>query len=607
MALEAYYSGLPDSVLPGIQAALDSVYPGTVILEVPVKGGKMRYKAAAADSSVVFVCIDSSTAEAIRGVASDLLSMDKCVIYEDVPSVVTALQGIGADVSALNSLTDVHYTPVSEVDDIDDFDHSDGSIDEDLDAPVSTLPSRPTVTHEVYADSPQNRYEPGTSLIIDNLRGQLDELASLVEDGVSAHQLNELRSELFNTREELVTSRNEVVKLRGELEKSRSSETALESRYNSLQERSSAWIHTESDYKTRINEMQSDIDRLNRELRTAKKEADNAKTYQQETTSNIGGQQRIRELLEEVKTLSSQKDEVNEKLGTVTTKVTSLETENTRLSSELLNLKSDYESKVSRIEELESDLESRVPLDDVSKTLGIYGEISENSGPYDILPLLTENAGQFNKINFLFAGSKEYNAEIYRRFRDLSLNYSNRQIEKGRNSRVLFADFSNDSFSTYVFGTSKSPKNAIEWLTDSAPLRNVIYPATDSYFENYNVSVISLARGRYVNDLSLFGIDWDSKFEELNALGYRVFAYFGDITSSFPRSIYSTYGTKNTPYIHIRGSVSGTMSARSILAKVGIVPGTVIKVHECMELRYVTKSLEWFENNGAKVVIQDYV
>jgi hypothetical protein len=149
-------------------------------------------------------------------------------------------------------------------------------------------------------------------------------------------------------------------------------------------------------------------------------------------------------------------------------------------------------------------------------------------------------------VKLCVAGSGESGLTVYRTLF--------REMEQNTNKRYLFVDLVNESYVDYVFGAKNIP-NPLGWLEGRESIKTSV---TNSKLKHVKVMSFGL---NYMNDNYYLKVDWKSRLEELNKLGFTVVLYVGCIDCLVRNILYNSFSGVCRSYVITKASPTNLRAA----------------------------------------------
>lgn len=333
-------------------------------------------------------------------------------------------------------------------------------------------------------------------------------------------------------------SQVEVSKLRAEL-KSKESELIR------LKEQ----LETGGDFGAKLKISETKLIETQRELLKVNKEL-------VELKSSLGNMDEEREKSDKViSDMDSKLNSANLTISSLKDKVKALDASLIEANAELVKARSKVDmlekstNRDTDIEELYNNISTlRNQYENLSSS--IFGKLSTVSSPKTSLQVnVVKEPEQFKRIRFVFSGSTESRKGTYRslleEFKDLP-----------KDEKVVIVDAVSETCVDYVFEIQEIVQG-LNWFVKGGGVQRYLSQTCLP-----NVQVLSPGLG-YINDNYFLTVDWSRRLRELEASGYNIVLYCGDISSMVGRVLHESFASLGSSMVYVHGNAIG---ARTIVA-----------------------------------------
>lgn len=576
--MKVLVSGVPNEGIEVLEDALKQAYgavAGNIELVQPSKTSlEVEVRQAATRANVLLVVLDSLSADICKESGRETLNSDKFVKFLNMDSFVTALESHFSDIQ----LQKPNNTPSLPDNDFSVEEESAAS-NEIQEGIIASLHNRIAELEQLlqygagdesYVSS--NEDFPAVSDEVERLRSKISELekelAHWRAKGTFQIQEDEKSHKLLKESDNF---------LRAEREKN----ALLEQRISALEAERGVLLKSA---KLEVAPLQEEIALLQQEIEKVRKE-----TAQKESKRFAIEKE---ELVRELKDANSFLKQSNETVSLLEEKVADLEQRLTTTSNSLFEanqrvVELSSEVAVGRFSSGSKSAQEKDYADLFNKYLSIQKdplyEIGNNSYPQSLVspPLIRPIPG--SNILSVVAGSIEAHRLVYKFLRKelsdlvsglptISQSSLVRRIDPRRETVIV--DLATESMLDYVFEVKK-PVPGLNWFFEGGEI--------DSFLSKTNLrGVYSLSLGNiFVNDSSLFYVDWSKKLVELNKTGKNIIVVLDNLSSLVGRVLFENLRSIGQTSVVVDGMPTNVRNAivNSIGLTVAESEALVVKAH----------------------------
>lgn len=650
MSFKAYTSGLPDSAVKLISDGVSSAFGDIEMVIIRPKEDIVAIRQAAEDDTVVFVCFDSVSSSTAEAFENGLFSSEKYHQYVSGSALATYLnEYFGSDLEVPEDQSYDSGSGVSSGD-MGDLAVMDSILDEDTTDMPSSMPSiAPEYSGDDDNTVYVNVGSGDDALIIHNLREEVSELQRLYEgdEYPESEPDQETLDKIFNLESEvreLTTAKSIVDNRVAHYEKSikgfNRSIGKLESKVTDLNKEKTQRERTLSTQAGQLREKDLELTQLRgvkAKLDSAQSKIEQYKNQVTSLTAKIGTldekisvrdgeitslqsqvdaagstetrlvalQREIEGLKKSLETKDSHLEEAQEEIeelesrlvgtGSLDDEVANLETRNKNLEKDLVAVQTELLEMTNEKNRLQLSQDTyHENLDDIKEqrrmaefSSSTFKKLEETSLPRESPAEIDLGSVMYPNIVFVFSGSAESQARVFKQIRGIAGNFDQRGI------RGLIADFSVDSIADYDLGTMPK-QGSLDWLATGGDIKKLVTPVRDIK----SLEFVSLIPEGFVNDSYLLSVDWGARLQELNATGYRSIVYLGSISTLVGRVLFNSVAGRGVTRVYTMGSLLSARSVHQNLSGLKQTKRTKIYFYDMYEMSKVEKIIESVEKLG---------
>lgn len=605
-------SGLPLSAKDVLSEAMDLAFGKDIVAieELPKDLLRSRVRLASRNANYILVVLDGVSTDACKDIENGLYSSDKFFSYQDdtgfvlflnkkfelnmeppepevdlhaeceeleegVGSVVSEdsqllilkLQGIIKDrESIIHNLGNQIHELEDRIKDFDFYGASPGMFNVMEDPSVKRLVSE-NEKLKAELDSAKATVELSNKEQVEELQSRIEVLTS--SKALLDRKLNSLTKDYESVMSELSEVKISYSKQSGVL-------TSKDRQLDEYKIKESQW-NLGLDWEKKFNEISLELSKKSLELESKDKDILRYLKEIEELRKKGNNEGRVTELQADVASLSTEKLELQGKVKDLESKLSEMESKGddaerlqarvtelearikeddesiTTLNKDKLELQSQVEvlkKTAERDTDVESVMQELVDLRNKYNALSTsaFGRIASSSLPKSSpIVHLTRKGVTLNNIRFAFSGSAESRKGTYK----CLLDEFRRLGQTGVPVKFLIVDLVSETSIDYVFEIKKV-KSGLEWLRTGGSLQGFL---SDTCLSNTKVLSMGLS---YVNDSYFLSINWERRLTELEASGYKVVIYCGDLSNIIGRVLHESFADLASSIIYVQGNAVGS-------------------------------------------------